>query len=159
MDLLNDTRLDSGFSQEPGLDKDETFCPVDVRYESIRYVIATASQMGMMLHQMDVTSAFQDGDEVYMKQPTGFTLKGKEKSACKLKRSLYGLKQAPRCWNATLDQQLERMGFKQHFSDPCLYASGQMFIIAVYVDDRILKTRGRWMKSRTCWQLSFKSKI
>ena len=135
-----------GFSQQPGRDYDETFCPV-VRYESIRYVIAMASQMGMMLHQMDVTSAFLNGeleDEVYMKQPTGFTVKGKEQYVCKLKRSLYGLKQAPRCWNTTLDQHLKRMGFEQHSSDPCLYTSGQkddLFIIAVYVDDLMLATR------------------
>lgn len=106
-----------GFSREPGREYDETFCPV-VRYETIRYVIAMASQMGMMLHQMDVTSAFLNGeldDEVYM---TGFSVKGKEQCVCKLKRSLYGLKQAPRCWNTTLDQQLKRMGFQQHSSDP-----------------------------------------
>lgn len=94
-----------------------------------------------------MTSAFLNAeldDEVYMKQPTGFTVKGKEQCVCKLKRSLYRLKQAPRCWNVTLDQQLKTMGFQQHISDPCLYVSGQtddLFIIAVYVDDLILATR------------------
>lgn len=137
-----------GFAQQPGQDYDETFCPV-VRYESIRYVIAMASQMGMMLHQMDVTSAFLNGEldnEVYMKQPTGFTIEGKEEYVYKLKRSLYGLKQAPRCWNTTLDVQLKKIGFQQHSSDSCLYVSGQkdeLFIIAVYVDDLILATRNK----------------
>ena len=131
-----------GFSQRAGQDYDETFCPV-VRFESIRSIIAMAAQNGMLLHQMDVTSAFLNGDldeEVYMVQPKGFHVKGKEHLVCKLKRSLYGLKQAPRCWNITLDHQLKKMGFVQTPSGPCLYVSseGELFIIAVYVDDILL---------------------
>ena len=61
-----------GYSQRPGQDYDKTFCPV-VRFESIRTIIAIAAQNEMMLHhQMDVTSAFLNGDlneEVYMIQP------------------------------------------------------------------------------------------
>ena len=92
---------------------------------------------------MDVTSAFLNGDlaeEVYMIQPKGFTVSGKEHLVCKLKQSLYGLKQAPRCWNTALDQHLKSMGFKQTQSDPCLYTSseGGLFLIAVYVDDILL---------------------
>ena len=59
-----------GFSQKGGQDYDETFSPV-VRFESIRSIIAIAIQNDMMLHQMDVTSAFLNGDlqeEVYMRQ-------------------------------------------------------------------------------------------
>ena len=85
-----------GFSQKAGQDYDETFSPV-VRFESIRSIIAIAIQNYMMLHQMDVTSAFLNGDlqeEVYMSQPEGFQVKGKEHMVYKLKRSLYGLKQA-----------------------------------------------------------------
>ena len=66
-----------GFSQKAGQDYDETFCPV-IRFESIRSIIAMAAQNGMLLHQMDVTSAFLNGnldEEVYMKQPEGFEVK------------------------------------------------------------------------------------
>ena len=134
-----------GFSQKAGQDYDETFSPV-VRFESIRSIVGFAVQNDMMLHQMDVTSAFLNGDlqeEVYMDQPEGFEVKGQEHLVYKLKRSLYGLKQAPRCWNMTLDHLLKSMGFVQTKSDPCLYISseGELCIIAVYVDDILLATK------------------
>ena len=131
-----------GFSQKHGLDYDETFSPV-IRFESLRAVIALAVQNGLKLHQMDVTTAFLNGEleeEVYMRQPEGFVAKGREHLVCKLKRSIYGLKQSPRCWNSALDSRLKTMGFAQTTSDPCLYVSteGEMFVIAVYVDDIVL---------------------
>ena len=49
------------------------------------------------LHQIDVKTTFLNGDLlelVYIKQPDGFQEKGKERFACKLKKSIYGLKQA-----------------------------------------------------------------
>ena len=59
-----------GFSQSYGVDYDETFSPV-VRFQSTRTVVALAVQRGLKLHQMDVISAFLNGeleDELYMKQ-------------------------------------------------------------------------------------------
>lgn len=136
-----------GFSQKYGLDYDETFSPV-VRFESLRTVIGLAVQNGLKLHQMDVTTAFLNGEldeEVYMKQPEGFATKGQEDLVCKLKRSIYGLKQSPRCWNSALDNQLKRMGFVQAKGDPCIYVAseGEMFIIAVYVDDIVLAGKSK----------------
>uniref|UniRef100_A0A1X7SRT8 Reverse transcriptase Ty1/copia-type domain-containing protein n=1 Tax=Amphimedon queenslandica TaxID=400682 RepID=A0A1X7SRT8_AMPQE len=97
----------------------------------------------MKLHQMNVKTAFLNGElmeEVYMSQPEGFKVKGKENYVCQLKRSIYGLKQSPRCWNTTLDMQLKSMGFAQTKGDPCLYVStdGDPVIIAVYVDDILI---------------------
>lgn len=131
-----------GFSQKYGTDYDETFCPV-VRLESLRTMIALAVQHGLKLHQVDVTTAFLNGElkeEVYMRQPEGFVTKGQEHLVCKLEKSIYGLKQSPRCWNAVLDDQLRDMGFVQSASDPCVYkdSGGEMFLIGVYVDDIIL---------------------
>ncbi|KAK3876705.1 hypothetical protein Pcinc_018517 [Petrolisthes cinctipes] len=129
-----------GCSQKFGIDYDETFCPV-ARFESVRTVLALASQRGMKLHHMDVTTAFLNGtlmEEVYMK-PDGFVEQGKETMVCKLKKSIYGLKQSLRCWNYTLDSSLRELGFVQTSGDPCIYVNLEdFFIVAVYVDDIIL---------------------
>ena len=134
-----------GYSQQHGLDYDETFSPV-ARFESLRTLLALAVQDGLRVHHMDVTTAFLNGElkeEVYMDQPEEFQVQGKENQVCKLNRSLYGLKQAPRCWNVTLDGRLKEMGFAQTTSDPCLYIAkdGEPFLIGIYVDDILLAGR------------------
>ena len=132
-----------GFTQKIGIDYDETFCPV-VRFESIRTIIALAAKNNLQLHQLDITTAFLNGklqEDIYMKQPEGFEIKGKEHMVCKLKKSIYGLKQSPRCWNQALDKDLKKIGFKPSGNDPCiytLYSEEEVYILAVYVDDVIL---------------------
>ena len=114
-----------GCSQRFGLDYEETFSPV-VCFESVQSVIALGAQHKFQLHQLDVTTAFLHGElseEVFMEQPEGYIVPGKEHMVCRLKRSIYGLKQAPRCWNYALDKRLKEMGFKQTSGDPCLYVS------------------------------------
>ena len=133
-----------GYTQRYGQDYDETFSPV-VRPESIRTIIALAARDDLMLHQMDVTTAFLNGtleEDVFMKQPEGFVVKGKEEKVCKLKKSIYGLKQSPRCWNVTLHSRLTEIGFTQSKSDPCIYhANDGKEILAVYVDDIIIAAK------------------
>jgi hypothetical protein len=63
-----------GYSQVEGLDFDETYAPV-ARLESIRILLAYATNHGFKLYQMDVKSAFLNGpikEEVYVEQPHGF---------------------------------------------------------------------------------------
>jgi hypothetical protein len=87
-----------GFLQVEGVDYDETFASV-ARYTSIRAVISIAIEMGWKIHQMDVKTAFLNGlieEEVYIEQPLGFEVHGRESHVCRLKKALYGLKQAPR---------------------------------------------------------------
>lgn len=131
-----------GFSQQHGLDYDETFSPV-VKFESVRTIISMAAEKNFQLHQMDVTSAFLNGvleEEVFLSQPVGFIKQGQENLVCRLKKSLYGLKQAPRCWNTSIDDHLKSMNFTQSVSDPCIYTKfdEDPLIIGVYVDDIII---------------------
>lgn len=132
-----------GYNQRYGEDYDETTSPV-VRFESIRTLIGLAVKKELHLHQLDVGTAFLNGElkeTIYMKQPEGFEILGKEHLVCKLKKSIYGLKQSSRCWNEALDKHLKSMGFKQSNNDPCIYTletDEETFIIAVYVDDIIL---------------------
>ena len=135
-----------GYSQRAGIDYEETFSPV-VRFESVRSVIALATQERMQIHQMDVKTAFLNGEldeEVFMCQPEGAVEEGKENFVCHLKKSIYGLKQSPRCWNTVLDDHLKKMNFVQTKGDPCLYVSKdatEPAIIAVYVDDILIAAR------------------
>ena len=66
---------------------------------SIRVVQELVANLDLELEQLDVKNAFLHGDlkeGIYMDQPKGFKVKGKEHMVCKLKKSLYGFKQAPR---------------------------------------------------------------
>jgi len=133
-----------GYSQRPGIDYDETFSPV-VTFTTVRALIAYATQHGMHIHQMDVVTAFLNGqldEEIYMDQPEGFEEPGKERLVCRLLKSLYGLKQSPRCWNRELREFLTSEGFIQSQADPCLFyrrkENKSLVIIAVYVDDLII---------------------
>ena len=78
--------------------------------ESIRIILTYASSKNIKVYQMDVKSAFLNGDleeEVYIKQLEGFLLLENEDYVCRLKKALYGLKQAPRAWYARLDKYLQ----------------------------------------------------
>ena len=80
-----------GFMQVKGADYDETFCPV-VRMESLRALVAMSVRRSFKLHQLDITTAFLNGnleEEVFMTQPEGFVIQGKQDMVCRLKRSLY----------------------------------------------------------------------
>ncbi|KAF0926070.1 hypothetical protein E2562_021786 [Oryza meyeriana var. granulata] len=97
-----------GYVQQPGVDFDEVFAPV-ARIESVHLLLALAAQEGWPVHHMDVKSAFLNGElieEVYVRQPPGFTVAGHEDKVLHLDKALYGLRQAPRAWNAKLDETL-----------------------------------------------------
>jgi Reverse transcriptase (RNA-dependent DNA polymerase)/gag-polypeptide of LTR copia-type/Integrase core domain/GAG-pre-integrase domain/Zinc knuckle len=132
-----------GYSQQDGVDYDETYAPV-LKFQSLRMLLAMANEEEMHVHQMDVTTAFLYGElteEIYIRQPEGFEVPGQENKVCKLNKSLYGLKQSPRCWNHKLHQHLTSIGFSALTSDSALYqkrADKDKIIIAAYVDDLII---------------------
>ena len=77
---------------------------------------------------------------MYMEQPPGFEVPGKEDWVMKLMKSIYGMKQASRVWNRTFDKAVKGWGFKHLDSEWCVYwrqnSSGTV-IFAVHVDDII----------------------
>ena len=71
---------------------------------------------------MDFDSAYLNGDldeDIYVRQPEGFEVQGKEHLVCKLKKSIYGLKQAGKNWNKKIDAELKLLGFERSLSEPC----------------------------------------
>ncbi|GJY09541.1 retrovirus-related pol polyprotein from transposon TNT 1-94 [Tanacetum coccineum] len=97
--LKNKARLVArGYRQEEGINFEESFASV-ARLEAIRIFFALAAHMNMVVYQMDVKTAFLNGNlpkEVYVSQPDGFVDKDKPNHVYKLKKALYGLKQALR---------------------------------------------------------------
>ena len=134
-----------GFTQKGGIDYRETFSPVSKK-DSLRIIMALVAHYDLELHQMDVKTSFLNGnleEDVYMDQPEGFSIKGKEHLACKLKKSIYGLKQASRQWYLKFHNTITPFGFKENTVDRCIYlkVSGSKFIFLIlYVDDILLAT-------------------
>ena len=92
---------------------------------------------------MDVKTTFLHGDmeeEIYMKQPEGFIVKGKKELICKLKKSLYGLKQSPRMWYQKFDPYMLVIGFTRSKDDHCVYfklINDHLIYLVLYVDDML----------------------
>ena len=132
-----------GFTQKQGIDYTETFSPVSTK-DSFRIIMALVAQYDMELHQMDVKTAFLNGelDEViYMKQPEGFIEAGKEEMVCRLRKSIYGLKQASRQWYKKFDSVISSFGFTENLVDECVYlktVGNQFIFLVLYVDDILL---------------------
>ncbi|GJZ88807.1 putative RNA-directed DNA polymerase [Tanacetum coccineum] len=110
-----------GFSQKRGIDFDEIFSPV-VKMGSIRVVLCLAASLDLEVEQMDVNISFIHGDqekEIYMEQPEGYQVKGKEDYVCRLQKSLYGLKQALRQWYKKFESVIGKQGYRKTSSDHC----------------------------------------
>ncbi|XP_048442623.1 uncharacterized protein LOC125478484 [Pyrus x bretschneideri] len=94
-----------GFTQRKGVDYKDTFSPVSSK-DSLRVIMALTAHFDLGLHQMEVKTAFLNGEldeEIFMTQPPGFVERGKENMICKLNKSIYGLKQASRQWFLKFD--------------------------------------------------------
>ncbi|GJT03740.1 retrovirus-related pol polyprotein from transposon TNT 1-94 [Tanacetum coccineum] len=141
--LKNKARLVAkGYRQEAGIDFEESFAPV-ARLEAIRLFIAHAASMNMVIFQMDVKTAFLNGElneVVYVSQPEGFVDPEHPSHVYRLKKALYGLKQAPRAWYDKLSAFLIKSGFTKGVVDPTLFtrkAGKHLLLVQIYVDDII----------------------
>ncbi|XP_068487137.1 uncharacterized protein [Phaseolus vulgaris] len=109
---------------------DETFSPVSKK-ESFRIIMALVAHYDLKLHQMDVKTAFLNGDleeHVYVDQP------------------------ASRQWYLKFNDTIVSFGFKENIIDRCIYlkVSGSKFIFLIlYVDDILLATNDLGLFSET----------
>nr|GFC18914.1 retrovirus-related Pol polyprotein from transposon TNT 1-94 [Tanacetum cinerariifolium] len=122
--LKNKARLVAkGYRQEEGIDFEESFAPVAC-IEVIRIFIANDTSRNMTVYQMDVKTAFMNGElkeEVYVSQPEGFLDPDHSTHVYRLKKALYRLKQAPRAWYDMLSRFLLDNNFSKGAVDPTLF--------------------------------------
>jgi hypothetical protein len=93
---------------------------------------------------MDVKSMFLNDDlqeEVYVEQPTGFIIAGKEQKVLKLRKALYEMHQASRAWSTKLDDMMLSLGFRMTPSECVIYVrwnSDAQLVVRVYVDNLVI---------------------
>ncbi|GJS05336.1 retrovirus-related pol polyprotein from transposon TNT 1-94 [Tanacetum coccineum] len=163
--LKNKARLVAqGFRQEEGINFEESFIPV-ARIEVIRIFIANAAHKNMTIYQMDVKTAFLNGElkeKVYVSQPEGFVDQDNPSHVYKLKKALYGLKQAPRAWYAMLSSFLISQQFSKGAVDPTLFtrhAGNDILLVQIYVDDIIFASTNTAMCNEFANQMTNKFKM
>lgn len=124
------------------------FSPV-VKHSSIHTFLSIVASHDLELEQLDVKTTFLHGEleeDIYMDQPEGFIVPGKEKYVCTLKRSLYGLKQSPRQWNKRFDSFMLAHSFKRSKYDSCVYikhVNGSPIYLLLYVDDMLIAAKSK----------------
>ena len=133
-----------GFAQKKDIDFDEIFNLV-VKMTSIRTILSLVATKYLHLEQLDVKTTFLHGgleEEIYMQQPEGYEVKGKEKLVCRLKKSLYGLKHAPRKWYLKFDKFMSEQGYTRCHFNHSIYLrnknDGNYIILLLYVDDMLV---------------------
>nr|GFA05049.1 hypothetical protein [Tanacetum cinerariifolium] len=141
--IRNKARLVAvGYSQQEGINYDETFAPV-ARIEAICSFLAYDAHKDFTVFQMGVKTTFLNGilkEEVYVGQPPGFVSKQYPDHVYALDKALYGLKQAPRVWYDILSQFLIDSGFQKGSINTTLFIKkkgNHMMLIQIYVDDII----------------------
>ncbi|KAL5480798.1 hypothetical protein ACEPAI_9738 [Sanghuangporus weigelae] len=132
-----------GFSQVEGIDYFDTYAPV-AKLASIRTILAILAQLDLELEQIDVKSAYLNGEleeneVVYMHHPPGYKPIGTEERVLKLRKTLYGLKQSGRRWYQKFTSiMVDRLGFSRCDVDQAIYfrhLPPDLIVVAVSVDD------------------------
>ncbi|KAE8654354.1 Retrovirus-related Pol polyprotein from transposon TNT 1-94 [Hibiscus syriacus] len=84
-------------------------------------------------------------EQIYMRQPEGFTQPGNKHLVCRLKKSLYGLKQSPRQWYKRFDSYMIKICYNRCEYDYCVYVKslddGSFIFLLLYVDDMLITAK------------------
>jgi hypothetical protein len=131
-----------GYTQRFGIDYDKTTAPT-ARLESFRSILHIGAALDWDIQQYDIKTAFLHGvlpesETMFMEQPPGFEVLGKEDWVMRLMKSIYGMKQASRVWNQTFDKAVQEWGFNRIPCEWCVYHRRSELgtvIFAVHVDD------------------------
>ncbi|GJU82697.1 retrovirus-related pol polyprotein from transposon TNT 1-94 [Tanacetum coccineum] len=163
--LKNKARLVAqGFRKEKGIDFEESFAPI-ARIKAVRIFVANIAQKNMTIYQMDVKTAFLNGElkeEVYVSQPEGYVDQDNPSHVYKLKKALYGLKQAPHAWYDMLLSFLISQYFSKGAMDPTLFtwqAGNDLLLVQIYVDDIIFASTNIAMSNEFANQMTTKFKM
>jgi hypothetical protein len=87
--------------------------------------------------------ALAEGEEVYMEQPNGFKVAGKEDYVWMLRKGLYGLPQGLRLWNKMMHDGMIKIGFIHIPCEYCIYfrkTKDGIIITSIHVDDFLAGT-------------------
>ncbi|KAJ9546692.1 hypothetical protein OSB04_019235 [Centaurea solstitialis] len=128
-----------GFSQQPGLDFDDTFSPV-VKPATTRMVLSISISRNWPIHQLDVKNAFLHGDlteTVYMRQPPSYE---------------------PSAWYHRFAVYLFSLGFLSSKTDTSLFTyhcGPDTIYLLLYVDDIILTASSPTLISMVISKLSY----
>nr|GEZ50386.1 retrovirus-related Pol polyprotein from transposon TNT 1-94 [Tanacetum cinerariifolium] len=123
---------------------------------AIRIFIANAASKNMTIYQMDVKTAFLNGElkeKVYASHTEGFVDPDHPTHVYRLKKALYGLKQAPRAWYDTLSRFYLDNKFSKGAVDPTLFTrktGKHILLVQIYVDDIIFAS----IDLKACLQVS-----
>jgi hypothetical protein len=111
------------YSQKEGEYFFDTYSLV-AQLTTIRVLLSLVVSHGLLVHQMDAKTAFQNGEldeEINMEQPSGFVANGQGGMVCKLLKSLYGLNQAHKQWQEKFDKTLTYAYFVVNEAYKCIY--------------------------------------
>ena len=98
---------------------------------------------------MDVNTTFLNGEleeEVYMKQPEGFSSSAGDHLVCNLNKSIYGLKQVSYEWYLKLHKVITSFDFEENVMGHCKYqkiSGSKTCFLILYVDDVLLATNNK----------------
>ncbi|RDX58241.1 hypothetical protein CR513_62453, partial [Mucuna pruriens] len=132
--------ITKGFTQKDDIDCKKTFSTISKK-DYLRIVLTLVTYYDLELYQMDVKTAFLNGDleeEVYMDQPKGFVSIRKESLVYRLKKSIYEHKLLG---NGILSSIIPLRCI--NIVDSCIFmnvSESKFIILVLYVDNILFAT-------------------